>query len=84
MTEIQSVLETEDTEIRKFVKPENFDSLPRHTQIFWLMHRAEELGMDYAVIPLRRGVAANAISAIKDEGKSYSEISERIRTGDFK
>lgn len=66
------------TEQPKFVKPENFNELPRSGQVYFFLHRAQEAGYDYAIVPLKRGVAAEAISQIKDDGRSYQSVASDL------
>jgi hypothetical protein len=62
----------------KFVKPENFSELPRSGQVYFFLHRAVEAGLDYAVVPVKRGVAAEAISQIKTDGRLYVDVAEDL------
>ena len=63
---------------QKFVKPENFDELPRSGQLYFLLHRAAEAGLSYAIVPLKRGVIAECISQIKDDGRSYQAVASDL------
>ena len=63
---------------QKFVKPENFDELPRSGQVYFFLHRAQENGDGFAIVPLKRGVAAEAISQIKDDGRSYESVASDL------
>ena len=62
----------------KFVKPENFDELPRSGQVYFFLHRAREAGYDYAIVPIKRGVIAECISQIKDDGRSYQSVASDL------
>lgn len=84
------ILGSEDVEIRngvpspkpvkaeaeepKFVKPENFNELPRSGQVYFILHRALEAGQEYAVVPVKRGIIAECISQIKDDGRDYLAV----------
>lgn len=63
---------------QRFVKPENFDELPRSGQVYFFLHRAKEAGFSYAIVPLKRGVAAEAISQIKDDGRDYGTVASDL------
>lgn len=71
------VVESE-VEAPKFVKPENFDELPRSGQVYFFLHRAVEAGQSYAIVPVKRGVAAEAISQIKDDGRQYLAVASDL------
>ena len=62
----------------KFVKPENFNELPRSGQVYFFLHRAVEAGQSYAIVPVKRGVAAEAISQIKDDGRDYGTVASAL------
>lgn len=64
----------------KFVKPENFGELPRSGQLYFFLHRAKEAGYAYAVVPLKRGVAAECISQMKDDGRDYADVVKALVT----
>lgn len=79
--EVEAEAETTDEvedEAPKFVRPENFDELPRSGQLYFFLHRAQEAGYDYAIVPLKRGVAAECISQIKDDGRSYQAVASAL------
>lgn len=60
--------ETSEPEART-VKPQNFDKLPNSRQLYFYLHRAIDAGFSFVTIPVKRGVAAEGITLIKD-GKS--------------
>lgn len=62
----------------KFVKPENFNELPTYKQISFLLHRAIEDGDEYAIIPVKRGIIAECVSQIKDDGRSYADVASDL------
>lgn len=65
--------------IERRVKPENASSLPTSDQVFFLLHRATEQGIDLAEIPLRRDMAALTISLMKDKKQTYREAFRNTR-----
>lgn len=71
---VRTLLRNTEDEQPKFVKPENFDELPRSGQVYFILHRAKEADQEYAIVPLRRGIIAECISQIKDDGRDYLTV----------
>lgn len=80
VVEVEAEADTEVAEVvePKFVKAENFDELPRSGQLYFFLHRAVEAGQSYAIVPLKRGVAAECISQIKDDGRTYQAVAAAL------
>lgn len=72
------VTDSKEEPEQKFVKPENFNELPRSGQVYFFLHRAVEAGQSYAIVPVKRGVAAEAISQVKDDGRSYASVASAL------
>lgn len=71
--------ETEpEPKAEKFVKPENFDELPTNKQLLFFLHRAIENGDDVAIVPVKRGIIAECISQIRDDGRDYADVASDL------
>lgn len=78
-TEAPQGAEVEPATEARVVKAENVEKFPTNGMIFLLLHRAQEAGEKFLMLPLQRGTASTLIGLMDTDGLSYKAAATQIK-----